>query len=244
MPDKLKSFNLYLIDLSQDGNYSMKSLTLITLLACLSLTACKENSETPKLVAQKYWQSLKNGDIATAKSLVSINTQAELQTYLALPDEEKIPLSNIDLGAEQATVNTLITVKSAVIDTNQIHDPAADHAINFETVLVLENGQWKIDALRTQVPAPKKPTTSSNDKQLPDALQENLDSMDNALEQGTDILNEFMREGSKEMSESLLKGMNKMNDALRDAVDKMKKRRELREDPEPSTNNKNGGGLI
>lgn len=222
----------------------MKSLTLITLLACLSLTACKENTETPKLVSQKYWQALKNGDIATAKSLVSTNTQTDLQTYLSLPDDEKTALDNIELGTEQAIVSTLITVKSTVNDTNQIHDPDADHPINFETVLVLENGQWKIDASRTQVPAPKKPIISSNDKHLPDALQENLDSMDDALEQGTDMLNEFMREGSKEMSDSLLKGMNKMNDTLKDAIDKMKKRRELQEDAEPSTNNKNGEGLI
>ena len=221
----------------------MKYSILFTLLACISLTACQQNNDSPKLVAQKYWQSLKNGDIATAKSLVSTNTQADLQTYLALPDEEKIPLANIELGAEQATVITLITVKPPAIDTNKTHAADDEHPVNFETVLVLENGQWKIDASRTQVPAPKIPANTSTDKHLPDALQENLDSMDNALEEGTDMLNEFMREGSKEMSESLLKGMNKMNEALRDAVDNMKKRRELQEDPE-SSNNKNGEGLI
>lgn len=221
----------------------MKSSTFIILLACVCLTACQKNTETPKLVAQKYWQSLKNGDYASAKSLVSTNTQTDLQTYLALPDEDKRPLSNIELGAQQATVITLITDRPATIDTNKNHTADDEHSINFETVLVLENGQWKIDASRTKVPAPKKITNASNDIQLPDSLLKTLGSMDNALEEGADMLKEFMREGSKEMSDSLLKGMNKMNQSLRDAIDDIEKRRELQEEPEPFRN-KNGEGLI
>lgn len=210
----------------------MKHSTIFILLTCLSLSACQQSTESPKLIAEKYWQSLKTGDFSTAKKLVSTTTQANLDEYLALADEEKSPLTNIEFGSELATVTTLISDNPNAIETN-----------SFETILVMENGQWKIDASRTQVPAPKKPVEPTQ-KPLSDSLQENLNTMDDALEEGADILNKFMHEGSKEMSDSLLKGMNKMNEALKEAVEKMKQRREQQETPESDTNYKTEEGLI
>jgi len=216
----------------------MKQLKLLALLTCISLTACEQSAESPKQVAEQYWQALKSGDIASAKKLVSNNTQTDLENYLALPGEEKIALDEINLGEEYATVTTIIASKTD-IGTSQAQTPNTDHHISFDTVLILEQGKWKIDASRTQVPAPQKPEEQSSD-----ALQENLNSMDEVLEQGADMLNEFLQEGSKEMSESLLKGMNKMNESLREALEKMKQRRQMEEKSPPTTEDKNGEGLI
>ena len=213
----------------------MNHSTILILLTCISLSACQHSSDNPKLVAEKYWQAIKTGDITAAKQFVSSNSQANLDAYLTLPDEEKMPLSNIDLGDELATVTTYITDKPTTIDNTE--------SISFETVLVMENGQWKIDASRTQVPAPIK-TVEPPKNSLSDSLQENLNTMDDALEEGADILNKLMQEGSKEMSDSLLKGMNKMNDALKEAVEKMKQRQEQQEKPESGSGNKNDEGLI
>ena len=120
-----------------------------------------------------------------------------------------------------AIVHTTITNQPAT--TNQSQNP---NQINFDTLLVMEDGEWKIDAAHTQLPTLKQSNKPSNSNQLSDALQKNLDSMDEAIEQGSDMLNNFLQEGSKEMSESLLKGMNKMNESLREAIEKMKQRRE------------------
>lgn len=216
----------------------MKHTILFALLACTSLAACQQTIDTPKQVSEKYWNALKSGDIATAKSLVSKNTQANFDSYLALPDDKRITLENIKLGEEKTTVHTTITSQAS--DTNQNQD---SDQFDFETILVLEDGQWKIDASRTQVPVPQRQEQPSSNDQLSEALQENLDSMNEALEEGADMLNEFMQEGSREMSESLLKGMNKMNESLREAIENMKQRREQQDSPQPPAN-ENGEGLI
>jgi hypothetical protein len=220
----------------------MKISALFTLLACISLAACEQNADTPKQIAHKYWQALKSGDTATAKKLVSKNTQASLDNYLALPDEEKIALDEIKLGSEQATVGTTIT-NNTIASTNQAQSTNNENHVSFDTVLIMEDGQWKIDASQSQAPSPQTPDKPADDGQLSDALQKNLNSIDEVLEEGADMLNEFMHEGSKEMSESLLKGMNKMNNSLREAIEKMKQRREQQQ-KSPQPVEEKGEGLI
>ena len=176
---------------------------------------------TPEQVAEQYWQALQSDDITTAKKLVSKSSQGELNNYLSLPDDKKPALNSIKLGETNTSINTTINGQ-----------------INFETILILEGDEWKIDASRSQPPSPQQPDQPSDFEQLSDNLQEN---MGQALEEGTEMLNKFMEEGSKEMSESLLKGMNKMNEALRDATEKMKRRREQQAPQQP---NNDGEGLI
>ena len=210
----------------------MKLSTILIVLASINLIACQQETDSPRQVTEKYWRALKNGDSETARQLVSNTSQHDFDQEMARPENIKIPLNEISVGTEQMTVTTIIT-------SNGQH-------IAFDTVLIQENGDWKIDVSRTQIPVVQagEPQTEAP---LPDALQENLDSMNEALEEGADMLNEFMHEGSKEMSESLLKGMEKMNESLREAMDKMKERREQQESeqaPADQNNNGNGEGLI
>ena len=205
----------------------MKYTLLMTLFTCLSLSACQQKTSTPAQTAKQYWQALQSGDIATAKKLTSKSSQGDLDYYLSLPDDKKAALDDIKLGETKTSISTTI---------NNQH--------NFETVLILEQSEWKIDASRSQPPAPIKTDKPENLDHLSDAIQENLESMDKALEQGADMLNEFMHEGSKEMSDSLLKGMNNMNKALQEALDKMKRRREQEDSAPDSSDKKDGEGLI
>ncbi len=216
----------------------MTNATILIPLISLGLVACQQPINTPKQVAEKYWQALKNGDTEIAKQLVSKNSQTSLGSYLALPDDKRVTLDIIKLDDEKATVHTTIT--SQTINANQ--NKTSEH-VDFKTTLVMEDGQWKIDASRSQPPSPQKQAEPFNDDQISEALQKNLDSMDEALEEGADMLNEFVQEGSREMSESLLKGMNKMNESLREAIEKMKQRREQQDSTQPPAN-ENGEGLL
>ncbi|MDH5610869.1 MAG: DUF4878 domain-containing protein [Gammaproteobacteria bacterium] len=213
---------------------------LFILLTIISLTSCQQSTDTPTQVAQKYWHALKIGDITAAKNLVSKNTQSNFDNYLKLPDQNKIAENEIKLGNEHAIVSTTI-IENPAASTNHNLNTKNENHVSFDTVLTLEDGQWKIDASHTQIPIHKKP---SDDNQLSDALEKNLNSIDQVLEDGTDMLNELIQEGSKEMNETLLRGMNKMNESLRDAINKMKHRREQQEKSQQPTNEKNDEGLI
>ncbi len=201
----------------------MKHTLLIIFLSFFALSACQQTS-TPEQVAEQFWQALQSGDIAAAKKLVSKNSQNDLDNYLSRLDENKPALSSIKLGETKISINTTINDQT-----------------NFETILILEGSEWKIDPSHSQPPTPQLPEQSSDFDQLSDELQEN---MGQAFEEGTDMLNKFMEEGSKEMSESLLKGMNKMNEALREATEKMKQRREQQDTPQQPPAKDNGEGLI
>ena len=121
----------------------MKKL-LITSFVLLLVSACMEKADTPKQVTEKYWDALRVGDQVAARKLVSKGTQQNLDAYLALKPDQKTSLGKISLGAEQTTVTTIIYPINAA--------PGIQHET--ETLLILEDGLWKIDAARTQVPVP------------------------------------------------------------------------------------------
>ena len=198
----------------------------------MMLTACMHEAEKPRDVASRYWQALKNGDTESARKLVSSSSQAEFDSYIAKPADEKIPVGEVKMGAEKTTVVTLIYPQ----------DENPDDYSAFDTTLVLENGQWKIDAAQTVVPRPPPSERELEElaDQLSESMQENIDSIEDAMNEGLNMLNEALREGSRDMGESMLKGMEEMNRALRESIEDMQKRRE-REQPQEK---KEGEGLI
>lgn len=214
----------------------MKKL-LITIFLSVLISACIENTDSPKQVAEKYWNALKTGDQSTAKNLVSKNTQQKLEAYLALPPDQKITIEEVTLGSEQTTIATVISVK----------DKSPDNQYTVETVLVLEDGQWKVDASRTLAPMP---TTTNKEKletlaqQLSESMQKNIDTMDDAITEGMQLLNETLSGGSKEMGESLLKLMNELNNLMQESIDNMEQRRKQQKPEQIQPDPDQGEGMI
>ena len=212
----------------------MKRLVLFPLTCAfiLLLSACIDKAQDPRDVAERYWQALKNGDTETARSLVSSGSVEAFEAYAALPDDRKTAIGEINLGTEQATILTIVY-------------PAGEKPEDFETfetVMVMEDGTWKIDAARTVVPRPPPSERELEElaDELSDSMQENIDSMEEAMKQGLQMLDEALREGSRDLGESMLKGMEEMNRALQESIDQMQKRRE-QQSPEKEGK---GEGLI
>ncbi len=216
----------------------MQYSAFISLLAVISLSACQPSTESPGQVTKEYWQALKNNDLTSASELVSENSQSHLSRYFELPNEEKIPLHEIYVGAEYATVTTVISPESSATEEATGQSQSDIPTMTFETILTLEDGRWKVDAARTQNPVLQVPDQSSDDaSSYPDTAP-----LNEALQESAEMLNQFMREGSREMSETFLEGMNKMNETLREAIDKMKQRREQQEPAQPPANQNSEAG--
>lgn len=195
------------------------------MLTCINLSACIPANDTPSQVAEKYWHAVSTGNHEAARQLVSTESQQSFEQYAALPDADKITISQIKLGDERASVTSTI---NPVADNNEDNH-------SFQTQLVMENGQWKIDANHTQIPRP----VSSTEKQLEElaekfskGFQKNMDSLDSTMSEGMQLLNELVREGSNEMSESMLKGMRDLNENLRESLEEMKQRRDNKTSPD------------
>ena len=211
----------------------MKQLLIIPFIS-IFLSACLHQTDSPRDVASRYWQALKNGDTESARNLVSRSSQQDFDNYLAKPTDEKTPVGEIKLGSEKTTVVTVIYPQ----------DDNPDDYSAFDTTLVMEDGKWKIDAAHTTIPRPA-PSEAELDEladQLSESVQENIDSLEEAMSEGMRMLDEALRQGSRDMGESMLKGMEEMNRALRDSVDQLQKRREQQK-PKPQKDGE-GEGLI
>ncbi len=199
----------------------------------LALSACMQENSTPAQVTEQYWNAIKIGDYDSARKLVSSNTQQSHDNYIALPDNDKLPVLQIEIENQYASVSTIM-------------NPASNTPANtqrFDTRLVLEQGQWKIDASQTQFPS----TKSSAEKQLEElaegftkGMQKNMESLDEAMSEGMQLLNETFRERSSEMSDKLLKGMRELNENLKESIENLKEQREKNNTPDKN----NGEGIL
>lgn len=204
---------------------NIKSLSVLALV--LLLSACLERADTPKQVAQKYWHALQKGDHATVRQYASKASQENLNNYLALPPDQKTIVHEVTIDTEHAAVNT-------TINPNAI---APDNKHTIETILVLEDGQWKVDASRTQLPPPESQTELELEEladQLSESMKENIESMDGALSEGMEMLNNALRDGSKDMGESMLKLMKELNESMKESVEQMKQRNQQQQTPPPN----------
>jgi hypothetical protein len=192
-------------------------------LLLLALSACSQ-ADNPKDVADKYWQALRNGDIETARGLVSSDSRQAFRSFVESPENLKA-VGEVELGAQFTRVVTVLY---------PVHAP--DDYRAFDTLLVLENGEWKIDAEHTLVPPAGAESTKDADQstdQLSQSMQDNIDSMEKSMKENLKMLHETVREGSREMGESLLKGMQELNRSMHDAIEQMRERRD-RESPPPA----------
>jgi len=170
----------------------------------LLLSACTQPAENPKVIAEKYWQNLQTGNISEAEKLTSLNSRLAFAQHRNFIDRNT-QVSNNDV---KTIVNTSITKFDS--QNNKTYTE------NIETVLVLEQGRWKVDAEQSQLPPP----TVARKEQL------QHDSIDESMDQGMEMLNNALQEGSNEMSQSLLNLMNELNNTMQKSIDKMKQRRQ------------------
>lgn len=195
----------------------LKHTITLPIFLSFSLIACTQPVEDPKSVADKYWQYLQAGDTTQAEKLVSVNSRSALAEH----NNRMATINQLKNGEAVTVVSTTITTINPDTDYR--------HTETFNTTLVLQQGQWKVDVNRSQIPpAPgaEEEKMQQLAEQLSESMQENIESIDDAMSEGMNLLNDALREGSKEMGDSLLHLMNELNNTMHESIDKMKQRRE------------------
>ncbi len=187
---------------------------ILTFAACLLLGGCMQAAD-PKDVAQQYWKAMQAGDYAKARSMVSSSTKHSFDQYAQLPANEKTPLNAVALTDTRAVVTTIINTGNS--------------SAQFDTVLVLENGQWEVDVNETHIP----PATSSLEqnlnnmlKELSSAMDGSVDQMKKTLGEGVNMLNDVVQNRSQELSESVSEKLKQLNQSIQDAMKKLDQRRQ------------------
>lgn len=191
------------------------------ILLSFGLSACLPAAEEPKAIADKYWQNLQAGKLEEAKNLVSSSAGTNNEQTMLQHSNHIVNSSQI------LNENTKTIVSTTIVTTNPTTNQT--HKQTFDTVLVLKDGQWKVDLDQTKTPPP--PTNYEQEleqlsENLNQSMKQNMESIDESIQEGMQIFNEALRDGSKEMGESLLQMMNKLNESMKESIDKMKERRQ------------------
>ena len=207
--------------------------TYIPLLLSLSLISCTDTADTPTQVADKYWQAINRGDTQSAKLLISSNSQDKFNEHIE--SVNAISMKNFVVDDVRTTATTIINPEAAT---------PGDEII-FETRLVLEDGQWKIDLKNTQVPKPPVKETNPNSitEDLSKSIQKNVESIEDAMGEGLNMLNDVLREGSEEMNKSMLEAMKDLNNKMKKSIENMKEQRQKKQS-KPDSPDESGEGLI
>jgi len=206
-------------------------LTRNILFLAISLTtaACAQVAQNPESVASRYWTSLQAGNTDAARQLVSSQSHADFDNNI----RHMTPVGQFKLSDTHATVTTVLNP-----GTNATQNQT------FDTVLVLENGQWRIDASRTQIPVAASQQKNKLAKDLSSSMQKNMDEMDKAMHDGIKLLNDALHDGSREMGDSLLKGMKQLNESMQRSIEQLKHHRQQKKQVPAGPDPRKGEGAI
>jgi hypothetical protein len=116
-----------------------KSLVGLTgLLSLLFLLSGCQTVSTPEQVTTEFWEAMADSDLNSARKYATRETQYLVNTQQSLEDAT-VKTEEALINGSNATVATLMTLKKS-----EIND-----VLSFDTVLLKENNQWKVDYQQT-----------------------------------------------------------------------------------------------
>lgn len=126
----IKSFPCYHTKKSPAG--------LAVLLSLLFLLSGCQAVLTPEQVTTEFWEAMVEGNLDSARKYATQETQ-QLVTKQQNMEDATLKTGVVLIDGSNATVSTIITLKK----------PESNKVLSFETVLLKENDQWKVDYHRT-----------------------------------------------------------------------------------------------
>jgi len=117
----------------------MQARGLISIMTCAIVYACGGDTDQVRQVAEAFWDASKAGDMELAQTYVS-----ESSTFRPNQSDNDSPPGDVKLGrvevnGDEATVETIVTGLNEETPFD----------VEFETAMVLENGEWKVNMDKT-----------------------------------------------------------------------------------------------
>jgi ElaB/YqjD/DUF883 family membrane-anchored ribosome-binding protein len=204
-----------------------------------AVTGCLQKSDDPKAIADHYWQLLKEGKYTQAEKYLTRDSRHRISDDAKLIDS----IGKLENGEARTIVTTTIT---------RINPKTRySYQQTFNTVMVLEDGEWKIDANQSTIPAPM----SENDQKMQqfsddfsNEMDKKMKSIDRNMKEGIKTLNEMFEQGSQEMEQSLIEMMDQLDKSMNESIDRLKQRREQQQQQQqpqlPTPDKEAGEGMI
>lgn len=139
------------------------------------------NADSQLAVAKGFWDAMNAKDIQAVKSYVTKESAGKLH----IKEEDTTSSCKVDFGDIKIEDN-----KTTIETTMQTYDGATEFQVQMQTMLVKEEGQWKVDAEQTMM------------SMFGGAMGEMMKGLGNVLEEG-------FKKGFEEMGKSIAGGMQK-----------------------------------
>jgi hypothetical protein len=165
---------------------------LVLLAALLLVLACGVPAPAPQQVTERFWEALRAGDLGTAKACASASSAMFVDAVGADRRIDEVLLGETLQGESSAVVRTSLVTS---IDERR-------HLTTFDTHLVREGEEWKVDVRATE----RERTTATfaaSMRQLGEALGEGVQDFSEALEAGAAEMKRALREALEELEEEL-----------------------------------------
>jgi hypothetical protein len=170
----------------------VRGLRVAVVAALLLVFACGVPAPAPQQVTEKFWEALRTGDVATARACASASSAMFVDTMSADRQIDEVLLGE-----------TLKSESSAIVRTSLVTSiEESQHRTTFDTHLVREAEEWKVDVRATE----RERTTAifaGSMRQLGEALGEGVQEFSEALEEGAAEMKRALREALEELEEEL-----------------------------------------
>jgi hypothetical protein len=154
--------------------------------------ACGVPGASPQQVTERFWEALREGDVEAARGYASAASAARLDEMGRARQIEAVLLGEVLTGENSAIVRTSLTTS---LDDHPIQT-------SFDTHLVREAGEWRVDVAATERELTSAIFASSL-KQIGEAVGQGVQDFSEALEESTEEVKQAIREALEELEREL-----------------------------------------
>ncbi len=165
-----------------------KSPVLAGLFCLFSVAGCQA-TRPPDEVSKIFWQAMTDKDLATARQHATVDSRE------MIGEDSGLPLQQISLQMGETT----ITGDSASVATRVTSQTLPQYReFSFDTLLLKQEGRWKVDYRRTLQMMPKMPLQN-----LIDNLRIFSEQLGRQFEQQLPLIEQFMQQFTEELNRQI-----------------------------------------
>lgn len=173
---------------------------MMVMLVAVGCSKKGSQGDDPKSIANTFWSSVQKGDSAKVKTVVTKSSLASLQGDEggSVKEGSSFTLADAKIAGDTATVPT--TLKDA------------EMSIEVQTILVKEDGAWKVDADKTM-----QAVFTAAMEQLSKGLGDAMKGAGQAMGEGLKAVGEGLKAAAPEIQEGVKAAVDGANQAIKAA---------------------------
>lgn len=180
----------------------------LALLISIFTSGCRKD-KSPQEVAQCFWDAMKVQDIENSRKYSTTSTRTLIDASSEQFKDSVVTFGKIVIDGDLTTIDTTVRTQKHGTETS----------IPFQTILIHENGEWRVDYAQTKETIKAEDSFSGITKNVQEFGEKLSKRMDEALEEIKQKMPEY-EEKMKKLGDVASK---KVDEALQRSMEEIKK---------------------